>query len=306
MRAATEKIEEQITQGVPFTIREFLAALHDGLPPAIEIEYVAGLRRFASIYSGRIYNKASACAGTEIRVKLDMVFWEFLCERYGIEVDVQHAWASEIKDDKQMFLRSQFPELKQLFGDMADVASDSATNLLTAELELIPETSSLSVGVPCTSRTPQSSSMQKNLNCVQEKREATGVSFDQVEQIARAHSPDDITMECVTQLCQMGPKQTLSDADFMTKQLAAMGYWGLHHTMDAEEQGGWTRIREWWVNAKHMVGNRDEISAHYKAILSHLRLPQRYFDVSKCITICDKQRRQEGKALNIPLMIDHQ
>ena len=49
MRAATEKIKEQITQSVPFTIRDFLAALHDGLPPAIEIEYVAGLRRFASI-----------------------------------------------------------------------------------------------------------------------------------------------------------------------------------------------------------------------------------------------------------------
>ena len=297
--------DQEIPNTHPFTANEFLAAVHDAMPPVIELEYVAGLRRFASIWSGRVYKKASVCAGTEIRVKFDQALWDFYAQRYGIIVEVEHAWASEIKQSKKEFIGSQFPELKLMIGDMAALAGDSVINDFTGSEELVPETHSLSAGVPCISRTPQSCAMAKNLNCVQEKREATGSGFEHIRSIAQKHSPDEVTLECVTQLCQKAAQQSVSDADYMTESFRELGYWGLHHTMDSEQHGGWPRIREWWVNAKHLsLGSTVEISRFYLSLLAHIKLPKGHFDVTRCITIDDEQRRREGQALGIPLIMD--
>ena len=61
----------------------------------------------------------------------------------------------------------------------------------------MPYFKSLTGGIPCVSRSPLSVKAKENVNCVQEKREATGEAFETVCATVDSHHPSEIQLECV-------------------------------------------------------------------------------------------------------------
>ena len=85
-----------------------------------------------------------------------------------------------------------------LVGNVKDPGGDEAVIIKSStpsHMETLPHAFMLDAGVPCISRTPLSSNISKNINCVQDSKEATGVAFSDFEGATKKHCRENIAAE---------------------------------------------------------------------------------------------------------------
>ena len=275
--------------------------MHNAMPTTVEIEYSAGLQRFAAYLGNEPWRRASTCTGCDIKSHCEDRISAFLKQRYDLTIKFKNNVRCEWNQPKQDFLISQFGHDDSiLVGPMSELKQDAVTDLITKNQVLVPEMQSLGCGIPCTARSPLNVKAKSNVNCVQEERESTGEAVADILDIVDKHGFDDVTLECVAQLCQITPTNP-SDAKYICTKFIERGFWMIHFGIDQTKFGGWPRLREWWVGARHLVASHDVVSAYYLNLLRSMKLPENYFDFTSCITVDDKQRAIEGQRLNIPL-----
>ena len=212
---------------------------------------------------------------------------------------------SEIKPSKQQFLDSQFGKECVLVSDMKDLQQGTIWDQHSNSTMLMPRIRSLDSGVPCTSRTPQSSQRSNNVNCVQEGRAATGTTAQWILEIVDAHDVDQVTLECVVQLAQVAPDCTIDDATYICNRLNEKGFWCTCLTMDARDYGStFPRERLWWEGLKRVVGDHDLITQYFMKMLTAFKMNSDTYDFCQFITIEKELRRQEAKTLGHPFLGD--
>ena len=212
----------------------------DRLLASLEVEFVGAIHRWASILGHEPMRRMSLAAGCEAKVHFDEAISRSLKTRYGVTVEFLHTLRAEIKQPKRKFLRQQFGgDAGILVNDMAElhghIAVDIADEMWPRQV-LVPYVFSLATGIVCTSRTPLSGNMPRNLNCVQEGRDATGectnMAFDAIDQ----HHVAEVSFECVKGLCQEVDADT-SDAQWITDQLKARKFWAVHIVLNQLKWG---------------------------------------------------------------------
>jgi hypothetical protein len=300
--AASSGHDTQIggTQWAPFHfLDEFIWVLHDGMPPDVELEYLAGVRRYVELYKG-FQTRATACTGCDIKEHIENSLARVWRNRYGVEMQFKQVLKCEIKEDKQAFLLNHFKDFI-LTRDMKDIAMDSVFDIATQQSVVVPYFVNLCAGFPCISRTPISSNMKANANCVQEGRSETGLAAQYIFNIIDKHIPDEITLENIKQLDQLTPGSLVSDAEWIRLKLEEKLNWSIYFLMENEDYGGFLpRSRLWWVALRHLRGNKDEISQFFLKILNSLKLPRDTFTLASIFTTDPALRRAEANACGQP------
>ena len=195
------------------------------MEPGMELEFVAGVRRYASLPAAADLNSFSAYAGTDFKQHVDDALSYVWHIRYGVKITFKTAVRSEIKPSKQKFLQQQFGKDFLLCSDTKDMLGDSIVDLNSGAATNPSWVHSMHGGFPCTSRTPLSSKARDNVDCVQRDTAATGVGANTLLRIVDKWAPEEVIIECVVTLKQKTGKATMSDADFITQSLQKLGYW---------------------------------------------------------------------------------
>ena len=176
VQAPADTLAEADHRGSPQAGRfaKSLVAMHDGLDPEGEVLLVDALRWFARTFKDTAMRRATTCSGTNIAVKVWRKLMSCWSARYDIWWLVEWVFHCEKNFDKQEFLKCKYLH-SILLANIEELMSESCTNLANNDEEVLaPHLHSLDTGVPCQSRTPQSSKAKSNMSCVQEKRSATG------------------------------------------------------------------------------------------------------------------------------------
>ena len=145
-------------------VEQAISDMAENLPPAMELEYVAALRRYAALSNGP-EPRASVCSGCGMQHKIDedlLRFWE---ARYGIQMKWSTGLQCEIKPSNKKILRQEFPEVPIVVSDLFTLSNDTVQNEVSGEEVLVPRMKSIGIGYPCVSRTPLSSQAKANLDC---------------------------------------------------------------------------------------------------------------------------------------------
>ena len=282
--------------------------MFEALTMKMELEFTSGLKSYSEKQPGPIA-RASACTGCDVKAKVCSVVESFVSSTFGVNIKSQNVMRAEKNQHKQKFLQQMFgPDISFLVGDMALLQRDSAWNIVSHTETSIPFFTSLDIGFPCTSRTPLSSKCRENLNCCQKNSAATGQACNLIFGIVDKNWPDEITMECVTTLNQIGDGCTTSDADFITDTLKSKGYWAAHFTMQAADHGSPVpRERLWWVALKGIKSDiHNEVSKHFLDLVNSLRSPsQSDAERARAFVILSKaERRRVARMLGLPSYSD--
>ena len=275
--------------------------LHENMDAATELEYLAGLRRYATIKNGQANATCSAYAGTDFKAHIDDALSKIWKIRYNIVIEFKHTIKAEIRAPKQTFLRHQFDAGSFiLVNDVAELLGDEVYDTNAKAMALMPYFNHLAAGIPCTSRTPLSSKAKENVNCVQSGTAATGTASAHVLRICEKHLPGEVACECVTNLQQRTNPSDMSDAEFITSKLQGLGYWALHTVLCSKTIGSpFPRERLWWVALRELQGASDSISHFFLSLLAEFKLPAK-LELSEFFTLDDQQREECAEYMGVP------
>ncbi len=228
-----------------------------------------------------------------------------LRDLWGIHIDFRTNVYCEKNQSKQWHLETQFaPEM--IVADFAQLLSDTAPNVASGEdQESLPPCDDIDCGVPCISRTPLSRNASRNVNCVQENREPTGIGFQTVLGVVKKHSPVMINFECVKGLASSKEDSEQSDAEWVCSELRNNGYWAHYEILDAEDFGAeFPRVRCWWAGVQ-ISGDKDQITHFFNKILQSFRLPSsRRVKLEDMITLDPEALKKECDRLGMSLLRD--
>eukprot|EP00959_Pyramimonas_sp_CCMP1952_P050859 1062418-Pyramimonas_sp.AAC.1 len=147
---------------------------------------------------------------------------------------------------------------------MAGLQKDKAFDTVSGADRVVPHFVSIDIGFPCVSRCPLSVKCRENLNCCQTNSAATGKAVNCIFKIIEQNWPEEIMLECITQLLQVGDGCTTSDAEWITQQVTARGYWCIHTVVQASQQGSPVpRERIYWVAIKDIPKEKYEEASHF-------------------------------------------
>ena len=276
------------------------------MTPEVELKFVQGLRAYACNNTFPV-PCVVPCSGCNIKVKADEALSRFWKERYGIAVDFQQLVHAEKDEAKQKFSLREFPHVFEngvMVADMNELADDSVQDV-RGFAKLLPRLQSLGSGFPCTSRTPMSSSMKDNINCVQEGKGATGQGLASILKILDKH-PDveEVLLECVVQLGQKVPSSSQSDSEYIVSQLQNRRFWSIHVELEALEHGSCIpRHRLWWTGLKD-VSDHAGASQYFLSVLSTLKMPRDSFGLDLVFSLSDSDRRSEAQTCGLPCLAD--
>lgn len=219
---------------------------------------------------------------------------------YSLHIDFHTTLMCELSEEKRSFLiRQHRPDF--MVRDMHELALDDAYNVVSAldksDREVVPHVVGLDVGIPCVSRTPQSSARAANVNCVQQKRAATGEGWSAAWAAVVRHNPSWVIVECVKELgqkCGDGP----SDSEYILAELASKGYWGHCETLNAKDYGSAApRIRMYWAGIQMPPEvDRQQCDVFFTQVLSGLRLKSQ-IPVDRFVTLSDDKRKAEAASI---------
>ena len=206
----------------PVTLcRELLTRMHQGLDPALEVEYAHSLRNVAALFRLRPMEKWSLFAGSAASTHYLAELESFLLERYEVSMSFSCEVHAENDVDKQKFLQAQH-NTPVLVSDVAELGKSVVANLngsSPGDTTILRQPDFNDCGIPCILRTPLAgASAKKNIDCVQEEREATGLGFLIARRAGLVHQPSATIMECVEGLAFHSPGKEHSDAGWMCEQ----------------------------------------------------------------------------------------
>ena len=228
--------------------------MHQGMDPALEVEYAHSLRTLAALFKSRPMEKWSFCAGSAASTHYLAELESFIWERYEVSLSFSCEVLAEKDVDKQKFLQAQH-NAPVLVSDVAELGKSVVANLngrSPGDTTILRQPDFIDCGIPCVSRTPLAgASAKKNIDCVQEEREATGLGFLNARRAGMVHQPSATMMECVEGLAFHSPGTEHSDAGWMCDQYRKTGHWATYANVEAEDFGSWAvRRRLLWAFLK--------------------------------------------------------
>ena len=284
--------------------------MHERMSPEAELDFVTGLRAYAE--RGECAPTVAACAGCDIRSHVDASLSRIWRIRYSVDITFPTIAHAERDPRKRLFLENQFPECEGLMCvEVASLGEDSAANVRTTAAgveQIVPWMRRFGAGFTCSSRTPLSSKMQKNVNCVQSATAATGMSFRDVFAAVRKNAPQEVLLECVRALLQKVPGCEMSDADFITEELRKLNMWACHTELEATHHGSPVpRDRVWWSAVSGIPADLHSTATHtFHKFLRSSRLPNdegsMLARLKGCFTLDDDLRRAEALRVGFPLL----
>jgi len=155
-----------------------------------------------------------------------------------LSASVKHVFICEKHEEKRTFLHQQFrPSMS--FGDVADIAQQQATDLLSGLRVFVPWVCIFWAGFSCKSRTRLSSKSSQHLNCLQrhDNEAETSYTFDKVYAYILRVKPLLIILENVVGLLQKASADALSDAEYVIEFLQEAGYVVKLMKFDSEDFG---------------------------------------------------------------------
>ena len=158
-------------------------------------------------------------------------------------------------------------------------------------------------GVPCTSRTPLSSKMKGNLNCVQQCREETGLGFEMMRKAVAVHRPRMVSMECVVQLMEVGGGSSRSDAQYIEDSMKDLKTWAYHQKMNSHDYAGEVdRVRCWWAACAGVHPNQYQLATSwFTRLLALFKMTGANMSIDQHMDQTEDERVESSSRLNIPL-----
>ena len=223
----------------------------------------AAVGNYASRLAG-IATRASACSGCDIKAKVDTQLDRMFYTFFDAKLDSVHCLRSELNPKKRAFIQQMFSDATFIVGDMAGLQGDKAHDCVSGTDRMIPHFQSLDIGFPCKSRTPLSAKCRENLNCCQKDTAETGKAVNCIFKIVEKNWPEEILMECVIQLLQVGDGCEISDAAWITGQLISRGYWCIDTVVQASRQGSPVpRERIYWAAIRGIPAQKYDEASHF-------------------------------------------
>ena len=277
--------------------------MHDNLPPALEQQYAHSLRRFSTFEAEHV-KKWSLFAGTGISSRFQRVLTYFWKKRYGVHIACSAAVMSEKDHKKQSFIKSQHPDTSVISVDVMHLSQSSAMDAWNGDRALLPPCGGMDIGLVCSSRTPLCSNYKRNVNCVQEERETTGLCWKYSYASIAEHRPPFVSVECVVGLAQVVPPNK-SDAQWMCDRLIALGYRAFFRYMDSTDYASWVnRLRLWWAAFYGLVGTDAEITQWFETLIAMFKIKSFKFTADDFLVHDMRDRRAQATALRMPLISD--
>ena len=163
---------------------------------------------------------------------------------------------------------------------------------------MVPQMAAIDAGIPCISRTPLNKNSAKNLNCVREGREETGLGFASTRRVWGKHFPDIVSLECVGGLFQEDSQQR-TDAAFMVECLESDEFWAVARIREAQDCGSWMpRTRGYWGGLRNLRGESEVITAWFDTVLKALKT-EKTLTAREHIETDNDKRLHVGRQLGI-------
>lgn len=278
--------------------------MHENMPSAVEVEYVAGLKALESHLGGAEANVWKLFAGGAVTSKAAKEYYELLSDRYCIDLHMSTAVLAERDPWKLEALKVQHPEVPVIVKECDALATRSGIvhNEKTGRGGCtLPSVFGYDGGIPCTSRTPLSCNSKENADCIQNETEAeTAKGWRAFFGGIKIHRPELGAAECVKQLLQPGVPGGKSYGHYMCEKLRELGFWAIVLEMQTFDYGAWIhRLRAWWAFAL-LSAPSAEVDAFFNTLLNHFKLSDAPFPACRFISFSAEQRAADAAALSIP------
>ena len=249
-------------------------------------------------------------AGTGVSTHFKRVTFLFYAAKFGVKLHMPTTCYVEKKVEKQAWLESQHTMLKPesgsrsgavLVGTSAELSSVSVKDVREIEPRIVPQPFLVDQGTPCTARTSLNKNAAKNVHCVQNKTETTGVAYEETRRAFEVHAPMLGIGECVTALWATTPDNPRSDGQYMCETKRDLGYWSICVQSQAREYGGWVyRLRGYWGDIRGISCDSDVVDSWFMGLMNGFKLDPFAFGPEYFITMDDKQRQEEADIIGIP------
>ncbi|CAK0809841.1 unnamed protein product, partial [Prorocentrum cordatum] len=250
-------------------LQSVLDMVIDRLPPLKLLALKEAVRNY-SVRFGGLVTRASACTGCDIKAKVDGLLNAFYFTHFDSRVDSVHCLRSEINIKKPLFIRQMFNDATFIVGDMKGLQQDMVRDCISGTDRVAPHFVSFDVGFPCKSRTPLSAKCRENLNCCQKDTAETGKAVNCIFKIVEKNWPEEVLMECVVNLMQVGEGCLISDAAWITQQLSERGYWCIDTVVQALKQGSPVpRERIYWAAVRGIPKEKYVEASHFFLDILH-------------------------------------
>ena len=188
--------------------------------------------------AGEPLEYGTACSGCEVASKIMHGLSLFLRAKLGVSFRPRQIFACELDQDKQRFIREQFPDLGCLFGDVADLGKRKALDVITGRRRWIPSVMVLIAGFSCKSLTPMSKDAAKNKGCIGrvDPDAETSYTYHGIRTYIRSKRPMLLILENVKELMSVGVDGD-SDLATVVADLKALRYEVEWFTFDAAAYG---------------------------------------------------------------------
>ena len=287
-------------------MEDFLNRIHEAMQESGNyVDYVHAMQSLSTRTAGEPLPYWCLFAGSGIEVHFKSACCKYLAS-IGVDIKLQATLFAEREADNRAWLQGQHPHVGQVVADVGELDADTVFNRVDGDPHsLLGPCGGCSGGIPCTSRTTLNKNSGRNVNCVQERREETGLAYLAQERTMEKHSPLMLTNECSAALYAVAPNSKESDAEFMNGRHRAQGYWSYSQIVDSTEWGSPAdRLRAYWAAARGIKGPILEVNEFFYRIHQSFRIPSSTYVLEDFICFDDTARRSLSNSLGLPCHID--
>ena len=143
--------------------------------------HLEALKAFANKKTDGRVAYGTMCSGTDVASVCNTAM-SGACTKAGIDLELRQNFACEKDTTQQTFLMTAYPDLPQLFGDIADMVHGRAMNFMTEGDETVSVVEGAIIGFPCTdvSGLNNNAKHETNRNCIANKNMRTGKVFSDI------------------------------------------------------------------------------------------------------------------------------
>ena len=281
---------------------DYLRRIHEAMVlSGNDVDYYHALQKLAAHMAGQpvTYWCLFACSGIEIHFKRTV---SELLQSQGLHIGFQPQLFAERNEDNRAWLMGQHPYVPICVADVNELEKDTVHNLVDGTRHcLLGPTDCVRGGVPCTSRTTLNNKSGKNINCVQDRREETGLAFWAQERALVKHSPLMLTNECSAALFTKSDEKTDSDNEYMNNVHRCEGYWAYSQAVQSVEWGSPAdRFRGYWAGARGIKGPVLQVNEFFHRIHKSFRISADTYKLEDFIIFEDEARAKLPWNLGLP------
>jgi hypothetical protein len=138
----------------------------------------------------------TACSGTDSPVFVIAALRD-LFGKSGVPIHMHHAFSCECDERKQKWIQASCPQLTTLFGDITQLCQRTALNVMSNELEPVPDVTIFIAGFSCKDVSNLNPNQSGHGGYVSHADGTTGITFDGVLGYVLLHNPKFIILENV-------------------------------------------------------------------------------------------------------------